>query len=459
MLETLQKKRFHFIGIGGAGMSGLAQIMLEQGYEVSGSDIKPSSRLTRLKTLGARVYTGHDPANLGEADVVVFSSAVPEANVELVEARRRGLPVLSRAQLLGLLMGRRFGIAISGTHGKTTTTSLIGLILRRAGLDPTIVIGGEVDDIGSNARLGRGPHFVAEADESDGSFLLLNPHVAVVTNIENDHLDYYQNLANIVEAFGRFVQGVNPDGAVVLCADDANVRKILPGIRSRIITYGLTSRDADYTVREWSLNGAGATGEVFYRGRSLGTVRLSVPGRHNLANALAVIAVGRLMGLELPAMAGPLADFRGVGRRFQLLGEVRGVRVVDDYAHHPTEIRATLAAARTTGCRRVLCAFQPHRYTRTRLLHEEFGPAFADADVVVISDVYGAGEPPIEGVTGELIVRSVGRFKPDVVYLPRLEDLTSYLAAIARPGDLIVTMGAGNIWEAGVALVRELEAR
>jgi UDP-N-acetylmuramate--alanine ligase len=440
-------------------MSGLAGLLLALGWRVSGSDLKPSPVTDRLVSLGATVFQGHAAEHLGSCDLVVVSSAIKSDNPELAAARARGIPVWHRGEMLAELMRVRKGIAVAGTHGKTTTTAMLALVLTAGGYDPTVLVGGEVATLGGNARLGRGEYMVAEADESDGSFLLLKPHVAVVTNIENDHLDYYQNVANIVAAFGRFVQGVDPDGAVVLCADDANVRKMLPGIRSRVITYGLTSRDADYTVRERSLNGAGATGEVFYRGRSLGTVRLSVPGRHNLANALAVIAVGRLLGLELPAMVGPLADFRGAGRRFQLLGEVRGVRVVDDYAHHPTEIRATLAAARTTGCRRVLCAFQPHRYTRTKLLHEEFGPAFADADVVVISDVYGAGEPPIEGVTGELIAGSVRRFKPQVVYLPRLEEVTSYLAGIARPGDLIITMGAGNIWEAGAALVRELEAR
>jgi len=458
-MVDLTPRWVHLIGIGGAGMSGLARILLELGWRVSGSDLKLSPVTDRLVSLGATVFRGHAAEHVGSCDLVVVSSAIKPDNPELAAARARGIPVRHRGEMLAELMRLRKGIAVAGAHGKTTTTAMLALVLTANGYDPTVLVGGEVPALGGNARLGRGEYMVAEADESDGSFLLLNPHVAVVTNIENDHLDYYQNLANIVEAFGRFVQGVNPDGAVVLCADDANVRKILPGIRARTVTFGLVTCDADYTLREWSLNGAGATGEVFYRGRSLGTVRLSVPGRHNLANALAVIAVGRLLGLELPAMAGPLADFRGAGRRFQLLGEVRGVRVVDDYAHHPTEIRATLAAARTTGCSRIICAFQPHRYTRTRLLAEEFGPAFSDADVVVISDVYGAGEPPIEGVTGELIAGSVRRFKPNVVYLPRLEDVSSYLAGIAQPGDLIITMGAGNIWEAGVVLVRQLEAR
>ncbi|MBC7104998.1 MAG: UDP-N-acetylmuramate--L-alanine ligase [Firmicutes bacterium] len=449
----------HFIGIGGAGMSGLARVLLELGWRVTGSDLRLSPVTDRLASLGAGIYRGHAPENLGACDLVVVSSAIRPDNPELAAARARGIPVHHRGEMLAGLMNPRKGIAVAGTHGKTTTTAMLGVVLAANGYDPTVLVGGEVPALGGNARVGRGEYVVAEADESDGSFLLLNPHVAVVTNIENDHLDYYGNLAGVAEAFGRFVRGVDPEGAAVLCADDPNVRRILPGVRARVVTYGLLASDADYTLREESLNGAGAAGEVFYRGRSLGKVRLSVPGRHNLANALAVIAAGRLLGLELPAVAGPLAEFRGAGRRFQLLGEVRGVRVVDDYAHHPTEIRATLAAARTTGCRRIVCAFQPHRYTRTKLLAEEFGPALSEADVVVISDVYGAGEPPIEGVTGELIAGSVRRFKPDVVYLPRLEDVSSYMARVARPGDLIITMGAGNIWEAGVVLVRQLEAR
>lgn len=448
----------HFIGIGGAGMSGLADILLALGYRVSGSDLRWTHVTERLASLGARIYTGHRPGNLNGVQMVVVSSAIPPTNPELVEARRRGIPVIHRGEMLSRLMSRQKGIVVAGAHGKTTTTSMMAIVMEKNGLDPTILIGGELTDIGGNAKLGRGSYLVAEADESDGSFLKLDPLVEIITNIEDDHLDHYGSLENIKKAFGEFLARVPDHGTAVVCLDDPNVREVIQTYGGPLITYSLGYHGADYQLRELQLNGTGSCGDVFYRGTYLGRLRLAVPGRHNLSNALAVVAAGRWLGLSFARIASALADFCGVKRRFEIIGRVNGVLVVDDYAHHPTEIKATLQAARQVHRGRLICVFQPHRYTRTALLYEKFGRSFDDADLIVISEIYSAGEEPIEGVDAGLIVKAVERDgRRPVVFLPAMEEIVDYLIRVARPGDLVLTMGAGNIWMAGVELVKKLE--
>lgn len=448
----------HFIGIGGSGMNGIAMIMLGLGYRVTGSDLKPSAVTERLEALGVTCYTGHAEENLGNADLVVASTAIPPINVELVEARERGLPVIHRGEMLAWLMRRQKGIAIAGAHGKTTTTSMTALVLEKNELEPTIVIGGELTDIGGNAKLGGGEYLVAEADESDGSFLKLDPFIEVITNIEDDHLDYYKNVENIVAAFRQFMAKVPEDGLAVVCLDDPKIRELLVEYSRPCQTYALDRPEADYTMQNLRLNGQVTAGDVYYKGAFLGCLELIVPGRHNLSNALAVVAVGRFIGLPFEGIAAALKNFRGAGRRFQITGEVNGIKVIDDYAHHPSEIKATLKAARQVKTGRVVGVFQPHRYTRTSILGERFGEAFSDADVIIISDIYSAGEHPIKGVSAETIVSAIERHEGrEVIYLPTKQEIVDYLARTARPGDMILTMGAGDIWNAGVELVSRLK--
>jgi UDP-N-acetylmuramate--alanine ligase len=356
-------------------------------------------------------------------------------------------------------MKEQCGIAVAGAHGKTTTTSMMALVLEKNQLDPTIVIGGELNDIGGNAKLGRGRYLVAEADESDGSFLKLSPQIAIITNVENDHLDYYGSVEKIKEAFKTFMAKVPGDGLAVVCLDDPGVREIMKGYKGPLATYGIDREDADFVLSNIHLEGMASTGEVFRRGKSLGLLELTVPGRHNLLNALAVVSAGMFIGLEFKDIACALKKFRGAGRRFQLTGECSGVMVVDDYAHHPSEIKATLRAARQVGAGRIIAVFQPHRYTRTSLLREEFGSAFLDSDLVVMDEIYSAGEKPIEGVNAGLLVDSVRRSgQKEIVHLCSREEIVDYLAGQVRPGDLILTMGAGNIWMAGVELVQRLRS-
>lgn len=453
-----KSQHVHFIGIGGSGMSGIAGIMLGLGYRVTGSDLKPSAVTERLEALGVTCYAGHAEENLGEADMVVASTAIPPTNVELVEARERELPVIHRGEMLAWLMRRQKGIAIAGAHGKTTTTSMTALVLEKNGLEPTIVIGGELTDIGGNAKLGGGEYLVAEADESDGSFLKLDPLIEVITNIEDDHLDYYKSVENIVTAFRQFMAKVPEGGLAVVCFDDPKIRELLAEYNQPCQTYALDHPEADYTMQNIRLNGQITAGDVYYRGVFLGYLELSVPGRHNLSNALAVVAVGRFIGLSFEGIAAALKNFRGAGRRFQITGEVNGIKVVDDYAHHPSEIKATLKAAKQVKTGRVVGVFQPHRYTRTSILGERFGEAFNDADVIIISDIYSAGERPIEGVSAKTIVSAIEKHEGrEVIYLPTRQEIVDYLERTARPGDMILTMGAGDIWSAGVELVNRLK--
>lgn len=450
-------------------MSALAQVLLEMGYGVSGSDIKMSLTTKRLEERGVVVYLGHGGKNLAQADLVVFSSAIPSTNPELKAARLRGLSVISRGEMLAELMKDRKGIAVAGTHGKTTTTSMVASILSEAALDPTIVIGGEVNDIGGNAKLGRGCYLVAEADESDGSFLKLSPTLAVVTNIEADHLDYYDNMPAIIEAFRKFIEKVSNGGCLVL-SDHPNVRKmkakhvrVLQANEKRkakninILTYGIDG-ECDLIAQAVKLRGLGSEYEVSLRGGRLGSIRLGVPGRHNIYNSLAAIGVAAEVGVSFEKISSALTKFQGVQRRFEIKGEVRDIVIVDDYAHHPTEIRATLKAARQWRGKRIVGIFQPHRYTRTKFLREDFSSAFKGADFLVITDIYSAGEEPLPGVSGRDIyeaVRAIGQ--ENVEFIPDKSKIAERVMTILKPRDTVITMGAGDIDTVAEELVERLK--
>jgi len=446
-------------------MSGIAELLANLGYDVSGSDAKRSSVTDRLERLGVRIYTGHDALHVGNADVVVTSSAIAADNPEALEARRRRIPVIPRAEMLAELMRLRYGIAIAGAHGKTTTTSMVALLLERAGLDPTAVIGGRLSAFGSNARLGKGDYMVAEADESDRSFLKLSPSIAVITNIDREHMESYGSWENLQDAFADFANKVPFYGAVVACADDGPVRDLLPQITRRVITYGfagsgdphvaahgvvLEAFSSRCTVSHWQ------SGEHV----ALGPLRLNVPGRHNLLNALAAVAVGIETGVPFDRIAAALEEFRGAERRFERRGEAAGVLVVDDYGHHPTEIAAVISAARAGVDRRVVVVFQPHRYTRTRDLMGEFGRALAGADEVVLTDIYAAGEAPIPGITVEALVQSVRALATCPVHLVRaLDDLPVEVASLVKEGDLVITLGAGSIGGVGDRILDAIRQR
>lgn len=449
----MPQHKTYFIGIGGAGMSGLAHVMLEQGASVAGSDLTESDTTARLETMGARVYIGHDAAHIAREapSVVVISSAVPADNPELRYAESHRIPIISRAEMLARLMENRTGIAVSGTHGKTTVTSMIALVLERCRMDPTVIIGGELHDIGSNAKLGQGPHFVAEADESDRSFLHLHPAMAVVTNVEADHLENYAGINDIIGAFRSFLSQLPGDGLAVICGDNDNAMQTAP-THCSVVTYGLTGA-WDYTAEDVQLLPMGSRAVVKERGAAMGTLSLQVPGLHNMTNALAAVAVARTLGLPFAGIAEALSAFRGAKRRFDVLGEERGVLMIDDYAHHPTEIRATLAAARNTG-RRVVAVFQPHRYSRTKHLLDDLADSFGDADRVVLTDIYSALEPPIPGITIDVVADRIRRAAGDKVTVIRdLMAVPGYLLGVTRPGDVVVTLGAGNIRRAGEAFL------
>jgi len=431
-------------------MSGIAELLANLGYEVSGSDAKLSGITERLARLGVRIARGHEVGHVGNADVVVVSSAIRDGNPEVDEARRRGIPVIPRAEMLAELMRLRYGIAIAGAHGKTTTTSMVALVLERAGLDPTAVIGGRLSAFGSNARLGRGDYMVVEADESDRSFLKLSPAIGVMTNIDREHMESYGSWDALQQAFADFANKVPFYGAAVACVDDRAVRELLPRITRRVITYGFEGHGASVEGRDVTLKAFGSECRVRLGTSSgaateAGLLRLSVPGRHNLLNALGAVAVGLEVGVLFGRIAAALEEFRGAERRFELRGEERGVMVVDDYGHHPTEIAAVIAAARAGLDRRVVVVFQPHRYTRTRDLLDEFGPALGGADQVVLTDIYAAGEPPIAGVTIEALEDVVRRTGRSVTLVKALDDVPAAVASIAKPNDLVITLGAGSI--------------
>jgi UDP-N-acetylmuramate--alanine ligase len=457
-------RRVHFVGIGGSGMSGIAELLANLGYEVSGSDVK-ASEATRRLAAGFRVAVqeGHAAANIGEADVVVVSSAVRPTNPEVVEARRRGVPVIPRAEMLAELMRMRFSIAVAGAHGKTTTTSMIAFVLERSGLDPDAVIGGRLKAFGSGARLGRGEYMVAEADESDRSFLMLWPSIAVITNIDHEHMESYASFAELQQAFVDFANKVPFYGSVVGCADDPNLAPVLPRITRKVVTYGFEAQ-ADVRGADVQLGAFGARCSVERRRRetagSLGVLELAVPGRHNLQNALAAVAVALQIGVRFDQAAAALAAFEGAERRFERHGEAGGVLVIDDYAHHPTEIAAMLAGARASLGGRLIVAFQPHRYTRTRNLIDAFGPSLKDADEIVLTDVYAAGEDPIPEVTLDALAASIRRGSGRPVHVARqLDDVLAALVSLARPGDAVITLGAGSIGTLPKRLVEALGNR
>jgi len=452
----------HFVGAGGIGMCGLAELLHTQGYRVSGSDLREGPTLERLRSLGIAVAVGHAAENLGDVDVVVYSSAVPPHNPELREAERRGIPVIPRAEMLAETMRLKEGIAVAGSHGKTTTTSLVAHVLSSAGLDPTAVIGGRVlapDRAPSTTRLGAGDLLVAEADESDGSFLRLAPVIAVVTNIDPEHLDHYGSYEALESAFVAFANRVPFWGLSVLCLDHPGVQAIVPRMTRRTATYGFASQ-ADLVASHLRLESPGTRFEVRRRSERLGEVRLRLPGRHNVLNALATLAVAHELDVPFATAAEALCGFLGIERRFETKGVEAGVRVVDDYGHHPAEIRATLASAREIHAGRVVVAFQPHRYTRTRDLWNEFVTAFNDADVLVMTDIYSAGEPKIPGVEAAPLVEAIrAHGHRDVRFAANLDDVLAVLAATAREGDLVVTLGAGSISQVGGRLLAELGAR
>ena len=442
-------RRIHFVGIGGIGMSGIAEVMLDMGYQVSGSDLRLSGVTQRLASLGAMVVEGHSKGNVGEVDVVVISSAVKEDNPEVLAARERKIPIIRRAEMLAELMRMKYGIAISGTHGKTTTTSMIGLVLSRAGFDPTIIVGGIVKSIGSNAQVGQGEYLVAEADEFDRSFLKLTPTIAVVTTIEAEHLDCYKDLEEIKKAFAEFANKVPFYGSVALCLDEKGVQAILPRIEKRYITYGLSSA-ADVQAREMAFKGLATEYEAYAKRERLGRVTLKVPGVHHVKNSLAAIVVGMELGVPFKDLAESLSGFSGVYRRFEIKGEKNGVTVVDDYGHHPTEIEATLRAAKEGFGRRVVAVFQPHLFSRTRDFHREFGSAFYQADVLVVTDVYPAREQPIPGVTGEMVAKAAKEFgHRDVHYVEDKNAVAEFMEGIVKSGDMLITLGAGDVYKIG----------
>ncbi len=453
-------RRVHFVGIGGTGMCGLAEILLAFGYEVSGCDLNVETEaVERLLSLGARVWQGHDEAHLDQCDLLVISSAIRDENLELREAFRRGVPVLRRGQMLAEIMRLRQGIAVAGAHGKTTTTSLIGFALQQAGLDPTVVVGGRLRSLGSNARLGLGNLLVAEADESDGSFLEMLPTVAVVTNLDREHLDHYKNMAEIEKAFLRFARSVPFYGAAILCKDDERLSALAREVNRPVITYGLAE---GATVRAIRVRHSGrrSSFDVQVDGKDAGEFDLALPGVHNVRNALATIAVAHFLQVDLDLVRDALSAFEGVGRRFEVRSEVAGVTHLDDYGHHPTELKAVVETARQVfGERRLVVLFQPHRYTRTAALHSEFASCFDEADLVVVTDIYAAGELPIEGISGETIVSEVlSHGETRALYSPRKEDVLRVLPPLLRKGDVLLTLGAGDVWKWGDAIMEAVGA-
>jgi UDP-N-acetylmuramate--alanine ligase len=453
-----KKHKIHFVGIGGIGMSGIAEVLLNQGYSVTGSDLHDSETTARLRSLGARVSIGHREDNLAvNPTVVVVSTAVKYSNPEVLEARRRQIPVIPRAEMLAELMRTKYGIAVAGSHGKTTTTSMIAHVLSAAGLDPTMVIGGRVRSLGTNAKMGQGEFMVVEADESDGSFLFLAPTIAVVTNIDREHMDYHQTMERLGESFLNFVNKVPFYGLAVLCLDNANVRALLPKVKKRSATYGL-SADADFSAQEIVMSGSGVEFAVTHRGRPLGALSLRLLGRHSATNALAVVAVAQELEIPFARVADALADFAGIHRRFEVKGEGGGVMVIDDYGHHPAEIRATVAALRDSWKRPLMVVFQPHRYSRTQDLFEDFVTAFDGADRLILIDIYAAGEDPILGISSEALyqaIRKQGHL--EVQYIAAREDVVPKLRKAAKHGDIVLTLGAGDVYQIGEALVAALQ--
>jgi UDP-N-acetylmuramate--alanine ligase len=450
----------HFIGIGGYGMSAIAKVMLEMGYRITGSDLAQQELTEKLIAKGAEVFIGHEAQNVNGADLVVYSTALSKDNVEMKAAEELKIPIIHRSQMLARLMNERKGIAVAGAHGKTTTSSMIALVMEITGLDPTYIIGGEIMNVGSNAKAGKGDFVVAEADESDGTFLQYHPTLALVNNIEADHLENYNgDFENLKLAYAQFLSQVREGGKAIVCLDDVYLRGMIPQIKSEVLTYGIES-DADYQAYEIKLGDRQVAFSVRYRGTSLGQIHLSVPGKHNVYNALATLITCMEAGLSFDAVAGAIHEFRGAKRRFQVLGEVGDILVVDDYAHHPTEIQATISAAKSTG-KRIVAVFQPQRYTRTYYLFEQFSRSFEEADQVIITDIYSpAGEERIEGVDSDKLVELIQKTSNSTaIHIPTRDQVLEYLIDQVRPGDLVLTMGAGDIWKAADGLAKALRQK
>jgi UDP-N-acetylmuramate--alanine ligase len=454
MLDLNNPKHIHFVGIGGISMSALATIMLQRGWQVSGSDLRESALTKRLQAAGAKITYSHTAANVDGADIVIYTSAVKPENPELQRAQRLGIPIYARAELLGDLMAEaKRGIAIAGSHGKTTTTAMVGVMLDLAGCEPTVLVGGELEAIHGNVKVGNGQFLVAEACEYFGNFLSLQPHIGVILNIDADHLDYFQNLEQIKQTFRQFADLIPPEGALVACADDGNVRDILPGLACSVITYGLEPGMV-WQAREVKLRKGGSQFTVMHQGKDVGTVELNVPGLHNVQNALAAIAVGDLLQLPIAVATRNLTAYQGTHRRFDYQGNYHGADIYDDYAHHPSEIKATLAAAQTYGPKRVICVFQPHTYTRTKALMQEFSQAFALADQVIITDIYAAREKDTYGVNSKQLAEQMQATHPHSKHIGALAEAADYLRGELKPGDLLITMGAGDVYRIAQMLVK-----
>lgn len=456
MYRNVKIKNIHFIGIGGIGMSGIAEVLLNLGYRISGSDAKQTDVTRRLQSLGCDIHYGHRRENVKGAEVVVVSSAIRPNNPEIKAAEEKLIPIIPRAEMLAELMRMKVGIAIAGTHGKTTTTSLIASVLGAGGLDPTVVIGGRLNSLGSNAKLGQGEFLVAEADESDGSFLKLMPTIAVVTNIDPEHLDYYQGIEEIKEAFLDFLNKIPFFGLAVLCLDHPNVQSLLPKLKKRFTTYGLTTQ-ADFQAEEIEFDGLSTTFNVLHQRKEIGRLNLRMPGLHNVYNALATVATAFELDIPFQVIHETLKNFSGVQRRFQIKGEKKGIMVVDDYGHHPVEIMATLRAAKTGWKRRVIAVFQPHRYTRTQALFQDFLAAFYDADTLILTDIYAAGEDRIDGVEAKGLFEGIREYgHKDVIHIPDKGKIVDHLLGVVVPGDMVITLGAGDIWQVSEEMVKRL---
>jgi len=451
-----KNQHIHFVGIGGIGMSGIAELLLNLGYRVSGSDLNKTELTQRLSSLGATIYEGHDKKNIADVDVVVLSSAIHSENPEIIIAKENNIPIIPRAEMLAELMRLKYGIAVAGSHGKTTTTSLVACVLEHGGIDPTVVIGGKLKKTNTNAFLGQGDFLVAEADESDGSFLKLPPTIAVVTNIDREHMDFYSDLNEIKDTFVEFLNKVPFYGISIICLDNENIQSIIPRMEKRILTYGRSSQ-ADLQARDIELEGYNSKFSVYLNDKKLGIIKLNMPGRHNVCNALAAVGVGLELNVQFKTIKKALAEFKGVHRRFEIRGTKKSITWVDDYAHHPTEIKMTLKAAKESAKGRVVALFQPHRYTRTRDLFKEFMSVFNEADVLIITDIYAAGEKEIEGVNSQKLYQSIKEYgHKDVTFFPKLSDAEKFLKNNLKKNDLFLTMGAGNVWKSGENIINML---
>lgn len=451
------KQKVHFIGIGGAGMSAIAKVLLTQGYQVSGSDLKESRYTKALQELGAQVFIGHARQNLNSPDLVVISSAIPAHNAELVAAKKQNLPILSRAEMLGQIVNQKETVAVAGTHGKTTTTSLIAYLLQTAGLEPTFLIGGELNDIGSNAFYGHGRYCVVEADESDGSLINIKPKIEVITNLDTDHLDHYHSFDHLVETFKLWTSFLPPDGLLIVNEQVLSYEGILSMCRAPVITYG-AGKQADYYYETVELSGFSSQFKVFTGSKCLGSFKLNIPGVHNIENAVAAVALSQHLNIDIKVVYKALSTFTGVKRRWHLVGKSRGISIIDDYAHHPTEIKAIIKAAKNGLFSRIIFVFQPHRYTRTQLLAQEYRDCFQGVDLLVLTDVYGAGEDPLPGISGKTLVDQVCQSlnPPRLAYIPDKLQIKDYLMTELKSGDLVLTVGAGDVWMVGYELLNLL---